>query len=44
MTTSMPLARYGTINGALASGFKTAELHHLMGRDPTQTGSEAQAG
>jgi hypothetical protein len=34
MTTSMPLARYGTINGALASGFKTAELHHLTGHEP----------
>jgi hypothetical protein len=28
-----PLARYSTINGALASGFVIAELHHLMGRD-----------
>jgi hypothetical protein len=26
--------RYSATNGALASGFVTAELHHLMGHDP----------
>ena len=34
MTTDTPLTRYGATNGALASGFATAELHHLMGHDP----------
>jgi len=34
MTTAKPLARYGAVEGALASGFATAELHHLWGRDP----------
>ncbi|AZO66368.1 hypothetical protein EJ075_16515 [Mesorhizobium sp. M6A.T.Cr.TU.016.01.1.1] len=29
MTTAKPLARYSAIEGALASGFATAELHHL---------------
>jgi len=29
MTTAKPLARYSAIYGALASGFATAELHHL---------------
>src|SRR5690606_13192920 len=33
MTTDMPLARYSAVNGALASGFVIAELHHLMGHD-----------
>lgn len=33
MTTAAPLARYGAIEGALASGFATAELHHLAGHD-----------
>ncbi|TIR37549.1 MAG: hypothetical protein E5X64_11470 [Mesorhizobium sp.] len=33
MTTAKPLARYSAIEGALASGFATAELHHLWGRD-----------
>ncbi|MER9865509.1 hypothetical protein NKJ20_33470, partial [Mesorhizobium sp. M0185] len=27
------LARYSAIESALASGFDTAELHHLWGRD-----------
>ena len=35
MTTAKPLARYSAIYGALASGFATAELHHLLGRDQT---------
>ncbi|BCM17642.1 hypothetical protein MJ8_14080 [Mesorhizobium sp. J8] len=34
MTTAAPLTRYGAIEGALASGFATAELHHLAGHDP----------
>jgi len=33
MTTAAPLARYGTIEGALASGFATAELHLLARHD-----------
>ncbi|ESZ04203.1 hypothetical protein X735_32805 [Mesorhizobium sp. L2C085B000] len=33
MTTHTPLARYSASNGALVSGFATAELHHLMGHD-----------
>ncbi|MER9865572.1 hypothetical protein NKJ20_33850, partial [Mesorhizobium sp. M0185] len=33
MTTAKPLARYSAIESALASGFDTAELHHLWGRD-----------
>ncbi|RWA57918.1 MAG: EAL domain-containing protein, partial [Mesorhizobium sp.] len=34
MTTATPLARYGAVEGALASGFATAELHHSAGHDP----------
>ncbi|MER9708464.1 hypothetical protein NKJ10_30645, partial [Mesorhizobium sp. M0204] len=34
MTTAKPLARYSAIEGALASGFATAELHHLFGTRP----------
>ncbi|MER8855931.1 hypothetical protein NKH94_30985, partial [Mesorhizobium australicum] len=34
MTTHTPLARYSATNGALVSGFATAELHHLMGTRP----------
>ena len=34
MTTAKPLARYSAVEGALASGFATAELHHLSGHDP----------
>jgi hypothetical protein len=33
MTTAKPFARYSAIWGALASGFATTELHHLLGRD-----------
>ena len=33
MTAAKPLARYGAVEGALASGFATAELHHLGGHD-----------
>ncbi|WP_275531684.1 hypothetical protein [Ensifer aridi] len=29
-----PLAGYGAVEGALASGFATTQLHHLWGRDP----------
>ncbi|ESY78058.1 hypothetical protein X739_32225 [Mesorhizobium sp. LNHC220B00] len=36
MTTAKPLARYSAIESALASGFATAELHHLWGRDPSE--------
>ncbi|MER8607170.1 hypothetical protein NKH48_26255 [Mesorhizobium sp. M1233] len=34
MTAAKPLARYGAVEGALASGFATAELHHVWGHDP----------
>ncbi|MDX0110467.1 hypothetical protein GOC33_32195 [Sinorhizobium meliloti] len=34
MTTAPPPAHYGAVEGALASGFATAELHHLWGHDP----------
>lgn len=37
MTTHTPLARYSATNGALVSGFATAELHHLMGHDPCRS-------
>ncbi|MEI9405813.1 hypothetical protein O7A05_27150 [Mesorhizobium sp. Cs1330R2N1] len=37
MTTAAPLARYGAIEGALTSGFATAELHHLAGNDRSMT-------
>jgi hypothetical protein len=33
MTAATPLARYGAVEGARASGFATAELHHVWGRD-----------
>jgi len=33
MTTDLPLARYSAVNGALASSFVIAELHHLTGHD-----------
>lgn len=33
MTIDTPLTRYSATNGALASGFVTPELHHLMGHD-----------
>jgi len=35
MTTDTPLTRYSATNGALASGFVTAELHHVMEHDQT---------
>ncbi|UTY45548.1 hypothetical protein EPK84_00830 (plasmid) [Sinorhizobium fredii] len=38
MTTATPLARYGAIEGALASGFATALLHHWWGRDHQRFG------
>ncbi|RUW83400.1 MAG: hypothetical protein E5V66_11310 [Mesorhizobium sp.] len=34
MTAATPLARFSAVEGALASGFATAELHHVPGRDP----------
>lgn len=33
MTTAPPPAHYGAVEGALASDFATAELHHLWGHD-----------
>ncbi|TPL99510.1 hypothetical protein FJ943_13675 [Mesorhizobium sp. B2-3-10] len=39
MTTDTPLTRYSATNGALVSGFVTAELHHPMGHDPTTRSS-----
>lgn len=33
MTTAPSLALYGAVEDALASGFATAELHHLRGHD-----------
>ncbi|MES0051989.1 hypothetical protein NKJ68_31215, partial [Mesorhizobium sp. M0053] len=41
MTTHTPLARYSATNGALVSGFATAELHHLMGHDRPFTAGRA---
>lgn len=29
MTAATPLARFSAVEGALASGFVTAELHHI---------------
>ncbi|TIL43309.1 MAG: hypothetical protein E5Y86_22995, partial [Mesorhizobium sp.] len=43
MTTAKPLARYSAIEGALASGFATAVLHHLWGRDPIHQKSRRAA-
>jgi hypothetical protein len=34
VTTVKPLVRYSAVEGALASGFATAELHHQLGHDP----------
>ncbi len=36
MTTAPPPAHYGAVEGALASGFATAELHHLWGHDQAE--------
>jgi hypothetical protein len=33
--TAKPLVRYGAVEGALASGFATVELHHQVGHDLT---------
>jgi hypothetical protein len=33
MTASAPLAHYGAVGSALASGFAFAELHHHQGHD-----------
>ncbi|ESZ04956.1 hypothetical protein X737_36370 [Mesorhizobium sp. L48C026A00] len=33
MTAATPLARYSAVEGALASGFATADLHHAVGHD-----------
>ncbi|MEY9774287.1 hypothetical protein ABIA14_006628 [Sinorhizobium fredii] len=43
MTTATPLARYGAIEGALASGLATAQLHHWWGRDLAQCFDVARA-
>jgi hypothetical protein len=40
MTAAKPLARYGAVEGALASGFATAELHHVWGHDPIAASSK----
>ncbi|WP_234891795.1 hypothetical protein [Sinorhizobium meliloti] len=42
MTTAPPPAHYGAVEGALASGFATAELHHLWGHDPKNFQDDAQ--
>ncbi|MER8830944.1 hypothetical protein NKH73_31070 [Mesorhizobium sp. M0938] len=34
MTAATTLARFSAVEGALASGFVTAELHHSAGHDP----------
>jgi hypothetical protein len=34
MTTAKPPARYRAVEGALAGGSATAELHHPQGHDP----------
>ncbi|RUW00049.1 MAG: EAL domain-containing protein, partial [Mesorhizobium sp.] len=34
MTAAAPLARYSAVEGALASGFAIADLHHAVGHDP----------
>ena len=34
MTTAKPPARYSAVEGALAGGSATAELHHPQGHDP----------
>lgn len=33
MTAAKPLARYSAVEGVLASGFATADLHHAVGHD-----------
>jgi len=35
VTTAKPLARYGAVEGARASGFAIPELHHRAGHDPS---------
>jgi hypothetical protein len=37
MTTAKPPARYSAVEGALAGGSATAELHHSQGHDPTRS-------
>ncbi|ASQ01936.1 hypothetical protein CDO24_32170 (plasmid) [Sinorhizobium meliloti] len=44
MTTAPPPAHYGAVKGALASGFATAELHHLWGHDPSPPRSKRHHG
>ncbi|RWN03567.1 MAG: hypothetical protein EOR84_00810 [Mesorhizobium sp.] len=33
ITAATPLARYSAVEGVLASGFATADLHHAVGHD-----------
>jgi hypothetical protein len=42
MTTAKPLARYRAIEGALASGFVTAKLHHAAGHDRSASEGKPQ--
>jgi hypothetical protein len=37
MTTAKPPARYSAVEGALAGGSATAELHHPQGHDPASS-------
>ncbi|TIL44463.1 MAG: hypothetical protein E5Y86_17010 [Mesorhizobium sp.] len=41
MTAAAPLARYSAVEGALASGFAIADLHHAVGHDPPAVDSRA---
>ena len=43
MTPAKPLARYRAIEGALASGFVTAQLHHAAGHDPSERDAAVRA-
>lgn len=41
MIAARPLARYSAVEGALASGFATAELHYEPGHDAVRVAAEA---
>jgi hypothetical protein len=43
VTTAKPLARYSAVGARFASGFATAELHHVQGRDLTRRGRRLAA-
>jgi hypothetical protein len=43
VTTAKPLARYSAVEGALASGFATAELHRQPGHDHVRQSSKKNA-